>query len=84
MISEGILAHDVGEEIVPLTVLRQMAIEDDGHHSAEVLDCDNLSMERGGEGLGVSDDERAQPLQQPRHALVAPWRHWHLAMASSW
>jgi hypothetical protein len=44
---------------VPLAVLRQVAIEDDGHQSAEVLDHDGLSVERSGEGLCDGDDERA-------------------------
>jgi hypothetical protein len=33
-------------------------MEDDGHQSTEVLDRDGLSVERGGEGLCVGDDER--------------------------
>jgi hypothetical protein len=59
MISKGILAQGVEEEATPLAVLRRVAIEDDGHRSTEVLDRDGLSVERGGEGLCVGDDERA-------------------------
>jgi hypothetical protein len=58
-IIKGILAQGVEEEAVPLAVLRQVAIEDDGHQSAEVLDHDGLSVERSDEGLCDGDDERA-------------------------
>jgi hypothetical protein len=44
---------------VLLDVLCRVAIEDDGHHSAEVLDCDGLSVERSGKGLCIGDDEHA-------------------------
>jgi hypothetical protein len=53
------LPQGVEEEATPLTVLRRVAIEHDGHQSTEVLDRDGLSVERGGEGLHVGDDERA-------------------------
>jgi hypothetical protein len=58
MISKGILAQGVEEEATPLAVLRRVAIEDDGHQRTEVLDRDGLSVERGGEGVCVGDDER--------------------------
>jgi hypothetical protein len=62
VISKGILAQGVEEEATPLAVLRRVAIEDDGHQSMKVLDRDGLSVERGGEGLCVGDDERALDL----------------------
>jgi hypothetical protein len=37
MIGEGIFAHGVEEENVPLVVLHRMAIEDNGHQIAKVL-----------------------------------------------
>jgi hypothetical protein len=42
-----------------LAVLRRVLVEIDGHQSAKILNCDDLSVERNSEGLCMGDDERA-------------------------
>jgi hypothetical protein len=72
-----------------LVVLCRMAVEDDGHQSAEVLDDDDLIMKRSGEGLCMGDDDRTLGLARAfclcisRSSLVTCYASVS-AMASRW